>query len=47
MLILFGVLITLAILIVSRLRGFGDRHGAQLGRMSERWVLEFRASHLT
>lgn len=46
MLILFGVLITLAIFIFPSLRMFRDRQGAQLGWMSERWLLEFRASQL-
>jgi hypothetical protein len=47
MLILFGILITLGILIFPRLLALRDRHARHLGWMSERWLHEFRASNLT
>jgi hypothetical protein len=47
MLLLLGILIAFSILIFPRLVMFRDRHNAQLGWMSERWLHEFRASQLT
>jgi len=47
MLLILGILVTLSILIFQRLVMFRNRHDSQLGWMSERWLHEFRASHLT
>jgi hypothetical protein len=47
MLLLLGILLTLSILIFPRLVMFRNRHDSHLGSMSERWLHEFRASHLT
>jgi hypothetical protein len=48
MLLTLGVLLTLtAGMIVSRLRAPQAAHAAALGWMSEQWLAEHRASHLS
>jgi len=47
MLILLGIFVTLAIFLFPRVLALRDRNPAQLGWMSERWLMEYRASHLT
>jgi hypothetical protein len=47
MLFLLGILVTLSLLIFPRFVMFRDRHTTHLGWMSERWLMEYRASNLT
>jgi hypothetical protein len=46
MLVITGlVLAVIAVLVAVRLRALSPLDPANLGRMSERWVAEYRASH--
>jgi len=48
MLFIIGVSITLtAVVIIARLRVPGGVNAENLGRMSEQWLAEHRASHAT
>jgi hypothetical protein len=48
MLLTIGVLVTVtAVLIIRKLRVPADANGKNLGWMSEQWLAEHRASHLS
>lgn len=48
MLLIIGVLITLtAVVIIPRVRVPGGVNAAKIGWMSEQWLAEYRASHLS
>jgi hypothetical protein len=47
LLILLVLIALIALLTASRLRVPGGVDHSQLGRMSERWVAEYRSSHLS
>jgi hypothetical protein len=40
------VIVSVAVVIVSRMLGRGGKNAAPLGWMSEQWLAEYRASHL-